>query len=285
MKFSLLFGIACVVLAVVVAGCTQPPANPQATTSPTTAQGTPPVTQPPTSDAKTLLTGGVWMLESMVNNGTVVNLVPNTTITAAFTANGALNGSSGCNSYFASYNVTGNAIKIGKAVSTLMFCGEPTGIMDQESKYLGMLQNASTFTVSATELTVSDTGGRNQLIYQKYQPLPLTGSWKLDSMGEGNTVSRLINGTNITAVFASDGNLTGSAGCNNYFTGYKVMGDNLTISDIGSTRMFCGEPPGIMDQESKYLRILRNSTNYSILGNPLTLMDARGRPTLFYFRA
>lgn len=283
MKSYLVLSITFIILAVLITGCTQqttqiPPNSPQVTV----ASGTLPTASIVSADSKLLLTSGVWSLQSIVNKGNSVNLVPGTTITANFSADGNINGNSGCNNYFTSYNVRENKISFGNAGSTMMFCGEPAGTMDLERIYLGILQNTSTFSVTASELKVQDMDGKNQLVFTKYKPVPLTGSWKLDSMNENNTVSQIIKGTNITALFASDGNVTGSAGCNRYFAGFQVDGDKIKISQPGSTRMFCQEPDGVMAQESTYLGNLQNATKYSVKNTELTLIDSNGKATLFY---
>jgi len=229
-----------------------------------------------------MVIGKTWSLDSIVKNGNTTTLVPGTTITAKFSKEGLINGTAGCNNYFASYNVSGATINIGKTGSTLMYCGVPAGVMDQESLYLSMLQNASTFSVTEKELKIVDAGGKDQLIFVPYQPPSIAGSWKLDSIANGSTVSRVVAGTNITAVFAPDGNLTGSAGCNQYFAGYTTSGDLLNVSAIGTTRMYCGVPAGVMDQESLYLGNLGNATRYVIQGTQLTLRDSSGKATLFY---
>jgi len=282
MKSYLVLGIICIFLAVLFAGCTQPVTLP-ATPPPTTAvPATLPATPPPTADSRISLMSATWSLGSMVKDSATVAVIPGTIITAKFNADGSLDGSAGCNSYFASYTVAGNTMVIGPVGTTLMFCGAPAGVMNQETTYLSMLQNASTFSVTATELRISDASGKNQLIYQKYQPAGLTGKYQLDSMGVGSTVSKIIAGTNITANFASDGNLTGSAGCNDYFARFRVSADGLTISPIGSTKKYCSEPGGLMTQEAAYLSILQNVPSYSTINNQLNLMDASGKTTLFY---
>jgi heat shock protein HslJ len=273
MKSYLVLGILCIFLAVLFAGCVQQPV-----TVPTTL----PATQPPATDSRIPLMSATWSLGSMVKDGATVAIIPGTTITAKFTPDGSVNGAAGCNNYFASYTVAGNNMTVGPVGSTQMFCGAPAGVMNQESTYLGMLQNASTYSATATELRISDKSGKNQLVYQKYQPAGLTGKYQLDSMGVGSTVSRIMAGTNITAEFASDGNLTGSAGCNDYFARFRVSADGLTISPIGSTKKYCPEPNGVMTQEATYLSILQNVTSYSTINNQLNLMDASGKTTLFY---
>jgi heat shock protein HslJ len=73
-----------------------------------------------------------------------------------------------------------------------------------------------------------------------------------------------LTGTEVTANFGADGNLTGTAGCNQYRTGFKVDGNNITIEPAATTRMLCSEPEGIMDQETAYLRAIQNAATYKI---------------------
>jgi heat shock protein HslJ len=87
-----------------------------------------------------------------------------------------------------------------------------------------------------------------------------------------------IAGTQITAEFAN-GQVTGSAGCNNYSGSYistpGASGGQITISDLGPTMMLCEEE--IMDQETRYLSSLMAATRYSIEDNELTIHYPGGR--------
>lgn len=59
----------------------------------------------------------------------------------------------------------------------------------------------------------------------------------------------------------------GFTGCNRFFGRYELSGQQLTLSDLGSTRMACP----IMDQENKLLDVLSRVDNYRIAGQLLTL--------------
>lgn len=83
--------------------------------------------------------------------------IEGTVLTARF-EDGTVAGTAGCNNYFASYTTDGDAIEIGPAGSTLMFCEQPEGAMDQEQAYLALLQSADAFDVSADTLTLSSGG-------------------------------------------------------------------------------------------------------------------------------
>lgn len=94
------------------------------------------------------LTDAVW-LATMVNNGreAVTGLIEGTQITAIFGEDGSLSGTSGCNNYVTSYTTDGDSIEIGMVASTMMFCAEPEGVMDQETAYVTMLPTAATYSI------------------------------------------------------------------------------------------------------------------------------------------
>jgi len=88
---------------------------------------------------------------------------------------------------------------------------------------------------------------------------PLTGvTWGLLTYnnGKGGLVS-VLSGTEITAVFGEDGNLAGSAGCNDYAATYSTDGDSISIGPAATTRKMCTDPEGIMEQEAGYLAAFR----------------------------
>ena len=85
----------------------------------------------------------------------------------------------------------------------------------------------------------------------------------------------------ITAEFDA-GEVTGSAGCNNYFGPYETSGSEITIGDLGSTRMACQDPPGVMEQETAYLTSMPNASTYSIGESGLQMFDSSGAEILQY---
>jgi heat shock protein HslJ len=97
--------------------------------------------------------------------------------------------------------------------------------------------------------------------------------------GSGTAVT-LVPDSTITAEFA-DGSMGGNAGCNSYFAAYAVDGNNITIEQAGSTRMFC-EPQELMDQETAYLAALGTVTQFQIENGQLILLDEGGNAVLTY---
>jgi heat shock protein HslJ len=106
-----------------------------------------------------------WILTSLATETSMNNTLPNTTITAKF-EDGNVTGSSGCNRYFGSYQLNKTQIKIGPIGSTLMFCADPDGVMTQETSYHLLLLNVTSYAISNNELTLSNSQGTPQLVYE-----------------------------------------------------------------------------------------------------------------------
>jgi heat shock protein HslJ len=128
------------------------------------------VALPTTASLSSSLQGRTWRLTSFTSGSGSAVVLPGTEITAVFGADGKLTGSAGCNHYFASYQVSGNGIKTGLIGSTLMYCTEPADVMAQETTYLKLLQGATTYSVNADELRISDGTCVNQLVFKT--PVP-----------------------------------------------------------------------------------------------------------------
>lgn len=71
--------------------------------------------------------------------------------------------------------------------------------------------------------------------------------------------------------------VNGYSGCNKFFGKYQLDGDNIQISDLGSTKMMC---PAI-EQENRLLEILERADSYSISDYLLTLYEDGGAIATF----
>jgi heat shock protein HslJ len=101
------------------------------------------------------LAGTNWT--ATVLNG--ASVIEGTSLTASFGANGSLNGSSGCNSYSATYTVDSASLIIGPPGATGALCAEPEGIMEQEAAFLAALQSTSAYSLEGGELYLIDATG------------------------------------------------------------------------------------------------------------------------------
>jgi heat shock protein HslJ len=226
------------------------------------------------------LTGKMWTLSALMGK----SLVPGTAITAQFTAAGAVSGSAGCNQYAGTYTVSGNTIKVSSPLaSTMMAC--PQEVMDQESAYLKALGEAKTYAVRGDQLTLADANKTTVATYGA-QSQDLAGtSWEAIAYNNGKqAVTSVLAGSTITASFGQDGTLSGNAGCNDYNGTYTVTGNQIVIGPLASTRMFCNDPVGVMDQEAQYLAALATAATYQVEGTVLELRSKDGALAVQYSR-
>ena len=228
------------------------------------------------------LVGPVWVATSL--NGH--KLVPTTTISAEFTAEESVSGSASCNNYTTSYSVDGDSISFGEAIaSTRKLCAEP--VNEQEQAYFTVLNEAVRFEIEDEEtLTLSDGDG-NALVAYMAQSQALEGSsWDVISYNNGRGgVTSVIIGTEITADFAEDGQLSGSSGCNTYTAPYESEGENVSIGPPVTTRQFCAEPEGAMEQENEYLAALQTAATYRVEGNSMNIRTADGETVANFSRS
>jgi heat shock protein HslJ len=214
-------------------------------------------------------------------------LVAGTEISLNF-ENDALGGNSGCNVYGGSYAAGADGrIEIGDMFSTLMACLDD-GVMEQESAYNSALSDAVAFELTDNDQTLLLRNAAGEItlrfsVRAAEETADLSGGvWELTAIIEGETASSLLAGSAITLEFdAETGSLYGAAGCNNYHAAYTLDGGKLSVGPAASTRMFCGEPEGLMAQETQYLSWLEGVTGYEIDGHQLTLILSEGRNLLF----
>ncbi|MNO88570.1 META domain protein [compost metagenome] len=60
--------------------------------------------------------------------------------------------------------------------------------------------------------------------------------------------------SHLTLTLDGKGRAYGNAGCNHWFAGYNLDGENLTFGQAGSTRKMCA--PALMEQEQRFLAAL-----------------------------
>ena len=173
-----------------------------------------------------------WQLTSATGVTIPDGVVPS----AAFTG-GNVFGTAGCNTYRASYTLDGDSLEIGEPAGTLIACPPP--VDEFERAYLDALGEVASWELDGEELVLSDADG-NELL--RYGVASLVGSWTVTGVNTGDAVSSPIVGTELTALFADDGSLTGSAGCNNYTTSYTADAGDIQIEPAASTKKFCPEP-------------------------------------------
>jgi heat shock protein HslJ len=215
------------------------------------------------------LAGTSWVLSSLDGDLPLAG----TTVTLQFGQDGTVAGSDGCNRFSTTYTQEGYDLTIDQPMaSTMMACLEP--VMDQSLAFMSALEQTANFTGTERQLILQDGNRILASFVASSQNLAGT-SWEVTSFNNGrDAVVSVLLGTAISADFSAAGQVSGNAGCNDYFASYSVNGDAIEIGQAGSTLRLCPEPPGVMEQEAEYLAALTSAATYSIEGNLLQMRTA-----------
>jgi heat shock protein HslJ len=186
-------------------------------------------------------------------------------------ADETVGGLTDCNRFTAPYTVDGDVLEIGAVASTQMACPPPADAV--ERAYTDVLGRVAGWRLDDAELVLLDDDGSELLRYREATP---AGEWQVAAFLNGNAISSPLLGTEITATFAEDGTLTGSAGCNTYRTTFTTDRGRIDIPPPASTKRACPAPEGVMDQEAAYLAALPTAVRYRVDGGSLALLSADG---------
>jgi heat shock protein HslJ len=137
-----------------------------------------------------------------------------------------------------------------------------------------MLETVARYEVSGTELTLFDSDDNAVLTFgAQVNPFFSGTAWQLTEL-DGDAV---LEDAPITLSFDDD-TLGGSAGCNNYVSGYAMVGGSVALNLTGSTMAMC--PDDIMAQESTYFAALAEVVAWEATDTELALLDSDGEVKL-----
>ncbi len=252
------------VLVVVVAACSSSSSKSTTTTRP---------------KAVGMLVGKQWALSADSDLGVRLTGV---SVTAEF-ANARVTGSSGCNTYGASYTVSGANLSFGAVMGTQMACPAPQTAV--ETAYLARLPKVKTFAIKGTTLTMFDAGQKAILVYDAIDTTKaIQGSWNVTSIYTGTAVQSPINGTTLTAVFDAT-RVSGSGGCNQFSGDYSLPGPStIKIGRLVFTAVGCVDPAG-STQEQQYFDALALATTYTVTPTTLQLLRPDGTIAVTFDKA
>ena len=109
--------------------------------------------------------------------------------------------------------------------------------------------------MSSPAQTSSDTASPAENTQQSATPV---GTWLLEDLrGEG-----VIDRVRTELTLESDGQISGSGGCNRIMGQGKLEGDSLTIGPLAGTRMAC--PPAVMEQEARFMKALEEVKGWRV---------------------
>ena len=223
----------------------------------------------------TELSGTSWVLESYAGADGAAVLADSSVdvATLVFAADGSFAGSTGCNRIAGTYTQDGTALTFAAGPMTQRAC--PGAVATQEAAIVAALPSVASFTSGST-LVLQDASGATLLTYTPGLSSLADTSWRATGINNGKEAVVSQAGTEkATAVFAADGTISGSGGCNNFNGPYTTSGtDAITIGPLAATAMACPEPA--MEIEQMYFAALQKATVYQLEGDTLTLRDAQG---------
>lgn len=217
------------------------------------------------------LAGTNWVLATLDGNAPLEGANP----TLRFGADGSASGTDGCNRFSTTFTQSGAAnLTFGPVAGTMMMCPEPEGVMEQAAAFTAALAQTTSFTANSRQLAL--LAGNQILATFTADEQALAGTeWGVTMYNNGQeAVVGVIEGSEITILFGEDGELSGSAGCNQYIGSYTVDGSTIQIGQLGSTMRFCAEPEGVMEQEQAFLAALESAATFTVEGDALEMRTA-----------
>jgi heat shock protein HslJ len=193
---------------------------------------------------------------------------------------GMVSGSTGCNRYSGGYTLDGGSLELGAVAATRMACPPPADAVERE--LLAALERVAAWSIEDDELVLLDADDADLL---RFEPATPGGSWVATGLLRGDAFTSPIAGTEITASFGQEDDLSGSAGCNSYTATYTTDRGAIEISEPASTKKLCSEPGGVMEQEAAYLQALPDAARYRVDGSSLELLSQDGAAVARYARA
>ena len=248
-----------------LAACTSAGASPSASAAPSVEPGS---ASPP-------LEGTAWQLSDYVGPQGGTLPVPDAVAATATFTGGKVSGNAGCNQYNGAYTLDGDKITIGALAMTAMACPEPQ--MALEQAYAAALAKVATYAISGDTLELKTAEGKVGLRFKVAETPALTKTrWVATTINNGKGgAESVVAGSTVTAIFAEDGTVAGSGGCNTYSGAYTVDGTTLDFGPLASTKMACADE-GVSQQEANYFAALDKVTTFAFSGDRLELRAADG---------
>jgi heat shock protein HslJ len=239
---------------------------------------------------RTPLISALWTLISLGDINDPQAPVQGANFTAQFmrapgVPSGVLAGTTGCNEYSAAFAASLDEIKINQPLSTTNTSCAP-GLVDQEALYFLALNDATTYHISGSTLTIPYDQGRQALVFSgsplgEAPPRPLSELnntlWYLYYQND----QPILPGTTINAQITVNadgvsGSLNGAAGCNFYVA---TFGGGLGMETTLNATQVCSQPAGVMEQEQAYMASLERAYGYWLTGDQLILNTGSGTLT------
>jgi heat shock protein HslJ len=236
------------------------------------------------------LVGTAWRLVSLDG----IEPIAGSSITLVFQDGQRISGHAGCRDYVVAYEAQDGDLALFYTAMLGAVCAEDA-LLEQEGAYTTSLGWTTHFRLGEGKLELLTSRGEVLLFEPLVGEITMEGPpWSLLAFIEPNPPegmppplpmpAEVLEGTEIIIRFDGD-RLQGSAGCNSYEAAYARDGSTLTMEGIAVTEMACLSPEGVMEQESRYLSLLRDLSAYHVYGGRLWVETGDGRALVFSVQA
>ncbi|MPY78646.1 MAG: META domain-containing protein [Actinophytocola sp.] len=202
-------------------------------------------------------------------------LVKNTRIRLTF-AERELTINAGCNTLFGDARLDSGRLVVENMGGTEMGCAKP--LMKQDKWLTDFFTSGPRWQHEGDTLTLTSGETTVTLVDRKVaEPdKSLRGTrWQLDTIIDGATASSAPGDMRAHLLFSEDGTVRGNGGCNQLSARFERDGNQLTFSQIITTRMSCGQSRDRI--ERSVLAVLESSPRVEIEANRLTLTSDSGK--------
>lgn len=229
-------------------------------------------------DGGTTLQNTIWYWQNLRNQSGLTSVKNSEKFSIEFAADGKISLRTDCNRGGGTYQTSGDSLTFSPIFSTKMGC--PAGSM--ESVYFSNLQTAKSYKIQNGSLQIKLANGGTMKFSasakeDKASLENTTWRWQSSENARGNKLT-VDKPENYWIAFNSNGELEMKADCNGGGGNYEASGNNLKISSLISTQMFCGE----RSNDKRFTRGLENAQQFTIEGNTLTIKS--GNDTMKFFR-
>lgn len=221
------------------------------------------------------LEGTSWVLIAAVDaTGGEVPVAAGTAPSLDFLAGGQFSSTTGCNVLNGAYEQSGEKLTMTPGPMTKRACLDPTAA-SQEELIVAAFPKVAIADRAADGLTLRDSGGTTLLVYSPVSKELAGTSWTVTGVNNGRDA---VQGTSLTEAltleFGTDNTVSGNSGCNTFTGTYTQDGEEIAITDVGSTMKACDEDVATLEQQ--YQTALQAATTVRLSGTTLDLVGVDG---------
>lgn len=182
--------------------------------------------------------------------------------------NGRYVATAGCNTLNGEYRESGAEIEFNAGISTLMACPD---IQEAEDNLKEVFNNATEYKRANDTLIL--LGGGISLVLDKETNAELVDTqWNISTLRTEQGITSSVVDTDTYIRLSTDGTFSGKSACNSIMGLYKITANNISFSNIGSTRMLCAEEEN--NREQVLINALSQVSEFMIKGDMLTLSNS-----------